>query len=61
MAKKDSKCNFKDSVYGLGFIGAVIYFIQHAHTFWAGVLGIGKAIFWPAILLYKLLEYLKIS
>jgi hypothetical protein len=46
-------------VYGMGFIGALIYFIQHAATFWAGVLGIFKAVFWPAMLVYKMLEYLK--
>lgn len=47
------------AVYGLGFIGAVIYFIQHASTFWIGVLGILKAIIWPALLIYKVLELLK--
>jgi hypothetical protein len=47
------------AVYGLGFIGAAIFFIQHAVTFWACVIGILKAIFWPAMLVYKLLEYLK--
>jgi len=47
------------AVYGLGFIGAVVYYLQHATTFWAGVVGIGKAIFWPAFLVYKLLELLK--
>ncbi|MBK9985128.1 MAG: hypothetical protein IPP15_22685 [Saprospiraceae bacterium] len=45
------------AVYGMGFIGAVIYFIQHATTFWMGVVGIFKAIFWPAFLIYNLLEY----
>ena len=47
------------AVYGLGFIGAVIYFLQHAATFWDGVVGLGKAIFWPALLVYRLLELLK--
>jgi hypothetical protein len=47
------------AVYGLGFIGAAIYFIQHADTFWIGVLGILKALVWPAFLIYKLLEFLK--
>lgn len=47
------------AVYGLGLIGAAIYFIQHAATFWMGVLGILKAIVWPAMLVYKLLEFLK--
>lgn len=46
-------------VYGMAFIGALIYFIQQATTFWTGVLGFFKALFWPAVLMYKLLEYLK--
>lgn len=48
-----------NAVYGLGFIGALIYFIQHATTFWEGLLGFFKALVWPAILIYKLLEFLK--
>ena len=47
------------SVYGLAFIGAAIYFIQHSASFWEGVLGFIKALVWPAILMYKLLEFLK--
>jgi hypothetical protein len=46
-------------VYGLAFIGAVIYYLQHATTFWEGVLGLLKALVWPAMLTYKLLEFLK--
>jgi hypothetical protein len=45
-------------VYGLGLIGALVYYISHAATFWIGVLGIFKAIFWPAMLVYELLKYL---
>lgn len=51
--------NQSSAVYGLAFIGALIYFLQHAATFWEGVLGFGKAIVWPAVLIYKLLEFLK--
>jgi len=47
-----------EAVYGLGLIGAAVYFISHATTFWAGVLGFLKALVWPAILVYKLLEIL---
>jgi hypothetical protein len=47
------------AVYGLGFIGALVYFLQHATTFWIGLLGILKAIIWPAIVVYKWLEFLK--
>ena len=45
-------------VYGLGFIGALVYYIGHATTFWLGVLGFFKAIVWPAMLVYELLKYL---
>lgn len=45
-------------LYGLGFIGAAIYFIQSAATFWAVVFGVLKAIVWPAIVVYKVLEFL---
>ena len=51
--------NGGDAVYGLGLIGAAIYFIQQATTFWMGVLGVLKAIVWPAFLVYRLLEFLK--
>jgi hypothetical protein len=44
----------------MGFVGAAIYFIQHANTFWMGALGFLKAIIWPGLLVYKLLEYLKV-
>lgn len=70
MAKKDMKMHGADcmcwrcdgkwkscggGVYGLGFIGAVIYYISTATGFWDGVLGVLKAIVWPAFLVYKLL------
>ncbi len=41
------------AVYGLGFIGAAVYFISQAAGFWAGVLGFLKAIVWPAFLVYE--------
>lgn len=47
------------ALYGMGFIGALIYFLQHATGFWMGALGILKALVWPAILVYRLLEFLK--
>lgn len=45
-------------VYGLAFIGAAVYYIVHAVTFWGGVLGFLKAIVWPAFLIYELMKYL---
>ncbi|MBI2409700.1 hypothetical protein HYV30_01510 [Candidatus Kaiserbacteria bacterium] len=47
-------------VYGLGFIGAAIYYIQNAATFWDGVIGILKALVWPAFLVYHALAYFQI-
>lgn len=47
------------AVYGLGFIGALVYFLQHATTAGMVLLGIIKAIFWPALLVYRVLEILK--
>ena len=41
-----------NAVYGLGLIGAMIYYIGHATTFAAGVLGFLKALVWPAFLVY---------
>jgi hypothetical protein len=46
------------AVYGLGLIGAWVYYLSHAATFWLGVLGVFKGIFWPAMLVYELLKYL---
>jgi len=51
--------NTGSAVYGLGFVGALVYFIQTATSFWIGVIGFFKALFWPAFLVYYLLEYLK--
>lgn len=62
----DKKCRSFSSgscgggaVYGLGFLGAAIYYVQHADTFLVGVLGILKALVWPAFLVYNLIEFLK--
>lgn len=52
------KCD-SGAFYGLGFIGAVVYFIQHASSFGEGAIGFLKALVWPAFLIYKLLELLK--
>lgn len=45
------------AVYGLGFIGAVVYYISAATGFWMGVWGVVKAIFWPAFLVYEALKF----
>lgn len=47
-----------NAVYGLGLIGALIYYVQQASTLGEGLLGILKAILWPAFLIYKVLQTL---
>jgi hypothetical protein len=70
MPKKEIKCECCHShgsssgpagaVYGLGFIGSLVYFISTASSFWIGALGVLKSIVWPAILVYWLLKSLGI-
>lgn len=47
------------AVYGLGLIGALIYFIQTATSFWDGAYGVFQALVWPAYLIYEALKALK--
>lgn len=47
------------AVYGMGLIGAWVYYLSHAATFWLGVLGLLKGIVWPAMLVYGLLKFLQ--
>ena len=48
------------AVYGLGMIGALVYFIQSATSFWDGLYGVFQALVWPAYLVYGLLHWLKL-
>lgn len=46
------------AIYGLGVIGSMIYYILNSPTFWTGLLGILKAMVWPAFLIYELMKFL---
>jgi hypothetical protein len=48
-----------DAVYGLGLIGAWVFYLSRATTFQQGVVGFFKGIFWPAFLVYELLIFLE--
>jgi hypothetical protein len=50
--------NMDNGIYGLAFIGALVYYIQRADSFTSGILGVLKAIIWPAMIVYKLLGFL---
>jgi len=43
------------ALYGLGVIGSLFYFLNGAVGLGAVLIGIGKAIFWPAFVVFKLL------
>ena len=41
-------------VYGLGLVGALVWFWKQADGFWGHVGGVLKALVWPAYLVYDL-------
>ena len=47
-----------NAVYGLGMIGAWVYYIGRATTNQERVQGFFKGLFWPAFLVYELLKFL---
>jgi hypothetical protein len=48
------------AVYGLGLIGALVYYIGSATSFWDGVWGVLQSLVWPAFLVHGLLSFLKL-
>jgi hypothetical protein len=57
--RRSKTAHVSSGSYGLGLIGALVYYIQHATSFGDGVLGFLKALIWPAMLVYNLMEHLK--
>ncbi len=57
MAEKGNHNHHASAFYGLGLIGAAIYFISQATTFWLGVLGFLKAIIWPVFFVYESFKF----
>jgi hypothetical protein len=50
----------QNPIYGLGVVGALFYFLQNANTIENVLIGIGKAVFWPAILIFKIFTTLQL-
>ena len=46
------------AVYGLGMIGALVYFLGTAGNGQERVLALGKAVVWPALLVYRAFKVL---
>ncbi|OPY36413.1 MAG: hypothetical protein A4E35_01952 [Methanoregula sp. PtaU1.Bin051] len=62
-----SKCNVKEHVpcrggggalYGLGFLGALVYYLTTATDLVSGLFGIIKALLWPAFLVYGVMKFI---
>lgn len=51
-------CGCSSAVYGLGLVGAAVYYISQAAGFWPGVVGFLKALVWPVFLVYNALKFL---
>jgi hypothetical protein len=59
-ARKVIYRNAGDAIYGFGLVGALVYYVPHAATLMAGVVGVLKTLVWPALVVYRLLEFLKL-
>jgi len=46
------------AIYGLGFLGALVYYITTATSLVGGLIGVIKALLWPAFLVYNVLKFL---
>lgn len=57
MKKEIQQQTRSSAVYGLGLIGAAVYYISHAVSFWAGVIGFLKALVWPVFLVYEAFKF----
>jgi hypothetical protein len=57
MARETTNPGPANAIYGLGLIGAAVFFISQTASFWAGVLGFLKAIVWPAFMVYELFKF----
>ena len=59
---KKKKCEINENgkasaIYGLGFIGSLVYYISTATGFWNGVLGVLKSLVWPIFFVYEALKF----
>jgi len=46
-------CKSSGGIYGLGFLGSLVYFLQNSSGLWEFILAFIKAILWPALLAYE--------
>ena len=46
------------AIYGLGFLGALVYYITNASSLWAAFVGFFQALLWPAFLVHGVLTFI---
>lgn len=46
------------AVYGIGMVGALVYFVQAADSFGEYALAVLQTLFWPGFLVYEALKAL---
>jgi hypothetical protein len=51
-------CGCGGAIYGLGFLGALVYYLTTATSLWGGFIGLLKAIVWPAFLVYGIMKFM---
>ncbi len=58
-SKKIMKTGGGSGIWFAGFIGALVYYLHfHSGTFWLVIVAVFKSLFWPAFLVYHLLQFL---
>jgi hypothetical protein len=65
MAKKINKSQVADKgpagfAMFAAWVGALVYFVQVSEGFWGAILAFLKACVWPAFLLHRVLELLRV-
>jgi len=55
---KERVCGPESALYGMGFIGALIYFVTTAPNAVEIMIGFFKAVFWPAFLVFAALSFM---
>jgi hypothetical protein len=47
------------AIYGLGVLGAWVFFWQQAETFWQYVFALVQGVLWPAFMVYEVFSALR--
>lgn len=48
------------AIYGIGMLGAIVYFVQRANGIGEIIVGLIKGVFWPGVVVHRALELLNL-